>query len=177
MMPTLRGWLWIAWNPMRIHWLFVLLSAVLVPTLTRNHPIKAQRGEWYPFSNFPMYSDFEEQAYYVYVTDKEDKPVPLGETFGMAPSDVKKAYDQKLKKEVDRLKKEAKARGEKYSRKLVEMSADECRPSGDATLREMRANTKYQDVVKRFDGLRLYQVDIFIKDGRIEKNTKRVGEI
>ncbi len=79
---------------MRILWLFVLVSSALVPLLTRHHPIKAQRGEWYPFSDFPMYSDFEEQAYYVYVTDRDDKPVPIAATFGIAPSDVKKAYDR-----------------------------------------------------------------------------------
>lgn len=176
-MVTLHRWLWIAWNPMRILWVFVIISGALVPWLTRNHPAKAQRGEWYPFSNFPMYSDFEEQAYYVYVTDRNDKPVPLGETFGMAPSDVKKAYDQKLKKEVDRLKSEAKAQGQKYSRKIIEMSAEECRPVGDATLRELRENTKYQDAVHGLSGLRLYQVDIAVKDGRIWKGTKLVGEI
>src|SRR5580658_6696118 len=108
-MITLHRWLWIAWHPMRILWLFVLVSAALVPWLTRHHPIKAQRGEWYPFSDFPMYSDFKERAYYVYVTDRDDQVVPLGEVFGLAPSDVKKAYDQKLKKELDRLKKEEKA--------------------------------------------------------------------
>lgn len=176
-MPTLRRWLWIAWNPMRILWLFVLISGVVVPLLTARHPVKAQRGEWYPFSNFPMYSDFEEQAYYVYVTDRDDKPVSIGDIFGMAPSDVKKAYDQKLKKEVQRLKDEAKGRGQKYSRKIIEMSAEECRVAGDATLRDLREHTKYQDAVRQLNGLRLYQVDIFIKDGRIEKNTKRVGAV
>jgi hypothetical protein len=173
----LRRWLWIAWNPMRILWLFVLVSAALVPFLTRNHPAKAQRGEWYPFSNFPMYSDFEETAYYVYVTDREDKPVALAETFGVAPSDVKKAYDQKLKKEVERLKNEAKARGTKYTKRIVEMSAEECRPVGEAALKELRDNTKYQEAVRKLSGLRLYQVDITLDNGRIVKKTKLVGEI
>jgi hypothetical protein len=176
-MSTLRRWLWIAWNPMRVLWLFVLISGLVVPILTAHHPVKAQRGEWYPFSNFPMYSDFEEQAYYVYITDRDDKPVRLGETFGMAPSDVKKTYDQRLKKEVQRLKEEARAHGQKYSRKIIDMTAEECRPVGDATLRDLREHTKYQEAVRRLNGLRLYQVDIFINDGRIEKNTKKVGEI
>ncbi len=163
---------------MRILWLFVLVSAALVPFLTRHHPAKTQRGEWYPFSNFPMYSDFEETAYYVYVTDREDKPVALAETFGVAPSDVKKAYDQKLKKEVERLKSEAKARGEKYSKKIVEMSGEECRPVGEAELEETACdNTKNQEAVRKLSGLRLYQVDITLDNGRIVKKTKLVGEI
>jgi hypothetical protein len=176
-MLTLQRWLWIAWHPMRILWLFVFLSAALVPWFTRNHPNKAQRGEWYPFSNFPMYSDFEKQAYYVYVTDRDDKPVPVGEVFGIAPSDVKKAYDDKLKIEIDRLKKEAKAHGEKYPKKIIEMSPAECRPAGDAALKELRDNCQNQDAVRRLNGLRLYQVDITVKDGHIEKNTRLVGEI
>jgi len=162
---------------MRILWLFVLVSAALVPFFTRHHPAKAQRGEWYPFSNFPMYSDFEETAYYVYVTDRDDKPVSLADTFGMTPSEIKKAYDRKLKKEVERLKKEAKAQGAKYSKRIVEMSAEECRPAGDEQLRDLRDNTKHQEEVRRLNGLRLYQVDITLDDGRIVERTKRVGEI
>jgi hypothetical protein len=176
-MLTLRRWLWIAWHPMRILWLFVFISAALVPWLTRGHPIKAQRGEWYPFSDFPMYSDFEKQAYYVYLTDRDDKPVPVGAVFGISPSDVKKAYDDKLKREIARLKDEAKSRGEKYSRKIIEMSEAECRPAGDAALRELRDHCQSPEALRQFNGLRLYQVDITVKDGRIQKNTRLVGEI
>jgi hypothetical protein len=177
-MPDLiRRWLWIAWNPMRVHWLFVVLAAVVVPWLTRNHPVKAQRGEWYPFSNFPMYSTFEPTAYYVYVTDENDEPVPIWQTFGTWPSAVKKGYDALLKTEVARLKSEALKQGGKYSRRIVEMDGDECRPAGDAILRQLRDSSPNPDEVRKHKGYRLHQVDITLEEGRIVQKTKRVGGI
>ncbi len=177
MLHTLRRWIWIAWNPMRVLWLLVIFSGVIVPWLTRNHEVKAQRGEWYPFSNFPMYSTFEPTAYYVYITDENDKPVAIWQTFGTWPSAVKKGYDAFLKAEVVRLKEEAKKQGGKYSRRIVEMSGDECRPAGDAILRQLRDASPNQDEIRKHKGYRLNQVDITLDDGRIVQKTKRVGEI
>ncbi|MCE9520092.1 MAG: hypothetical protein K8R87_11145 [Verrucomicrobia bacterium] len=177
MLLILRRWLWIAWNPMRVLWLLVISTSVIVPWLTRNHEVKAQRGEWYPFSNFPMYSTFEPTAYYVYITDENDQPVAMWQTFGTWPSAVKKGYDALLKSEVVRLKEAAKKQGGKYSRKIVEMSGDECRPAGDAILRQLRDASPNQDEVRKNKGYRLHQVDITLDDGRIVQKTKRVGEI
>ena len=177
MMELARRWLWIAWNPMRVLWLFVIVAGVVVPWLTRNHPVQAQRGEWYPFSNFPMYSSFEPTAYYVYVTDENDVPVSIWQTFGTWPSAVKKGYDALLKAEVVRLKSEALKRGGKYSRRIVEMEGEECRPAGDAMLRQLRDSSPHQDAVRKHRGFRLQQVDITIEKGRIVQKTKRVGEI
>lgn len=177
-MPELmRRWLWIAWNPMRVHWLFVLIAAVIVPWLTRDHPVKAQRGEWYPFSNFPMYSTFEPTAYFVYVTDESDQPVPIWDIFGTWPSAVKKGYDALLKTEITRLKDAAQKQGGKYARRIVEMSGEECRPAGDAILRQMRDSSPHPEELRKHKGYRLQQVDITLENGRIVQKTKRVGEI
>ena len=166
-----------AWIPFKLHWFFVLVTGVLVPLLTRNHPDPKQHGEWYPFSNFPMYSTFEPTAYYVYVTDLNDKPVALVPTFGNWGSGVKKTYDQYLKNEVKRLKKEAEAAGGKYRRRIFEMSGEECRPAGDATLRQIRDTSKEQAEVRTHAGFRLYQVDITLEKGSIVKREKLVGEV
>lgn len=167
----------IAWIPFKLHWFFVFVSGALVPFLTRNHPDAKQRGEWYPFSNFPMYSTFEPTAYYVYVTDLEDKPLALVPTFGNWGSGVKKTYDKFLKEEVRRLKKEAEEAGGKYRKRLVEMSGEECRPAGDATLKQLRDTSKAQDVVGQYRGFRMYQVDITLEKGTIVKREKLVGEV
>ncbi len=164
MMETMSAW--ILGVPLKLHWLFVFLAAVLVPLLTRHHPDKAQRGEWYPFSNFPMYSDFEKQAYYVYLTDLEDKPVSTGEIFGIAPSDIKKAYDKRLKELAKKLN--------KPSKKLTQM---ERQPVGVEVLREFRDTSKHRDKVYQHRGFRLHQVDITVEDGRIVEKTMTVGEI
>lgn len=167
----------IACIPFRLHWFLVFVSGALVPWLTRNHPDAKQHGEWYPFSNFPMYSTFEPTAYYVYVTDLNDKPVALVPTFGNWGSGVKKTYDQYLKAEVKRLKDQAVKAGGKYRKRLVEMSGEECRPAGDATLKQIRDTSKEQAEVQKHAGFRLYQVDITLEKGSIVKKEKLVGEV
>ncbi|MFZ4764511.1 MAG: hypothetical protein ACOYMN_06110 [Roseimicrobium sp.] len=163
--------------PFRMHWFVVLLTGLVIPWLTRNHPDAKQRGEWYPFSNFPMYSTFEPTAYYVYVTDLEDKPLALVPTFGNWGSGVKKTYDQFLKAEVRRLKAEAQQRGERYATRIAQMTGTECRPAGDATLKQLRDSSKHQEVTSRYPGFRLYQVDITLDGGRIAERVKLVGEV
>lgn len=168
---------WFLCLPHKFHWFFVLLTGVLVPFLTRHNPDPKQRGEWYPFSNFPMYSTFEPTAYYVFVTDLEDKPVALMPTFSNWGSGVKKTYDKFLKEEVRRLKSEAEKRGEKYRTRIAQMSGEECRPAGDATLKQLFETAPDQNGVRKYPGFRLYQVDITLEDGKIVQRTKRVGEV
>lgn len=176
-MGAVRYWLWDSWQPFRLHWFFVLLTALVIPWLTRDHPVKAQRGEWYPFSNFPMYSDFEDTAYYVYLTDRDDKPLGIWPTLGSWPTAVKKTYDALLKSHIAKLKDAAKAQGGKYSKRIYQMDGEECRPAGDATLRQMTSTSKFPEEVAKHAGFRLYQVDITLENGRIVKRTKKVGEI
>jgi len=161
MMKNFRQW--ILCFPHKIHWLFVLVLAVIIPWMTKDTP---HPGEWYPFSNFPMYSSFEKQAYYVYITDKGDKPIPNYPTFGTWPSHVKKIYDGEIKAIAKDLKKASK-----------KLTPEERYPAGNAVLKQLRDNSTYPDEVKKYPGLRLYQVDITLKDGRIHKETTLVGEI
>lgn len=157
--------------PFKLHWLFVLFLALVLPWATRD---TRNPGEWFPFSNFPMYSNFAKTAYYVYITDLEDEALPMAPLFGV-PSAVKKAYDQKLKEEVDRLKKQALAKGEKYRKRIVEMDGEECRVAGDAALRQLIESMSDQTALRGYDGFRLYQMDITLEDGKIVKRAKLVG--
>jgi hypothetical protein len=95
----------------------------------------------------------------------------------MTGSEVKKKYDRLLKAEVARLKAEAVARGEKYRSRIFQMSGEECRPAGDAALRELCGNVKTQEEIRRHPGLRLYQLDITMEDGSIMQRAKLVGEV
>ena len=72
---------------------------------------------------------------------------------------------------------EAKRQGGKYSRRIVEMSGEECRPAGDAILRQFRDSSPNQSEVLKHKGYRLHQVDITLDAGRIVQKTKLVGEI
>jgi hypothetical protein len=175
-MPT-KFHQWFLWVPHKFHWFFVLLTGALVPFFTSHNPDPKQRGEWYPFSNFPMYSTFEDTAYYVYITDLEDKALALAPTFGTWGSQVKKTYDKYLKEEVQRLKADAESRGEKYRTRISQMPGEECRPAGNAALRQVLDAARNQDGIRKLSGVRLYQVDITLEDGRIAERTKLVGEV
>lgn len=149
--------------PHKMHWFFVLVLAVIIPWLTRK---EAHPGEWYPFSNFPMYSSFEKQAYYVYITDKDNQPVPTFPIFGTWPSHIKKIYDAEIKTIAKRLRKPSK-----------KLTAEERFPAGTGVLLQLRDHSLYPEELKKHRGFRLHQVDITLKDGRIHKETTLVGEI
>ncbi|TLD71645.1 hypothetical protein FEM03_05765 [Phragmitibacter flavus] len=165
---------WLANVPFKLHWFFVLFLAFVLPWATRKTP---NPGEWFPFSNFPMYSNFAETAYYVFISDLDDNPLPMAGLFAV-PSGVKKAYDQKLKERVEELKDEAKSRGERYRKRIVQMDGEECRPAGDATLQQLLDSRRDKGPLAGYAGFRLYQVDITLDDeGQIVKRTKLVGEV
>jgi hypothetical protein len=168
---------WLLWVPHKFHWSFVLLTGALIPFLTRNNPDPKQHGEWYPFSNFPMYSTFEDTAYYVSVTDLNDKPLALVPTFGKTGSELKKLYDLLLKDEIKRLKADAAARGEKYRKRIYQMDGAECRPAGDAALTQIRDTASDQTQAHTHSGFRLYQTDITLQNGNIVQRPKLVGEV
>lgn len=139
--------------------------AVIIPFLTRH---TEKPGEFYPFSNFPMYSRFAPDTYYVYVTDLQDKPVAVGMTFGTAISNVKKAYDRKLTNS----KKEAGGKGRK-----MDLPAEIKRVAADDVLHWLTDNATDPNIVKAHGGLRLHEVNVMYRDGRVSKTERQVGEI
>lgn len=52
--------------------------------------------EEFPFSNFPMYSNFDEEADVVFVTDQNDAPLPMEALFGTGSAGTKKRYEAEL---------------------------------------------------------------------------------
>lgn len=156
---------WLRGQPFRFHWALVLLMAVIIPVLTMH---TEKPGEFYPFSNFPMYSRFAPDTYYVYVTDLQDKPIAVGMTFGTAISNVKKAYDRKL----INLKKEAGGKGRK-----ADLSAEVKRVAADEVLHWLADNAPSKNLVKTHAGLRLFEVNVTYRDGHVSKSGRQVGEI
>ena len=57
-------------------------------------------GEQFPFSYFPMYSSFDPEADYYYVTDTEGRPYACVEIFGTSTANVKKMYRARLRESV-----------------------------------------------------------------------------
>jgi hypothetical protein len=57
--------------------------------------------ESYPFSNFPMYSSFSSQTYYLYLTDAKGQAL-MTRKFGFSSSGLKKIFDQYRRIELKR---------------------------------------------------------------------------
>jgi hypothetical protein len=155
---------WLRGEPCRFLWVVVILSSLVIPWLTR---ATAKPGEFYPFSNFPMYSRFLPRTYYVMVTDLTDAPVATVPLSGQVSSNIKKAYDRNL----DELKK---ASSGKY--KKADLPVEERQKAGAKVLTwlmELSDPAK----LKAMGGLRLKQVDLFIEDGKIAQRTIDVGEV
>lgn len=151
--------------PHRLHWTLVVLMAVVIPAATRR---TEKPGEFYPFSNFPMYSRFAPETYYVFVTDLKDEPIAVGRTFGTAISNAKKSYDQKL----TNLKKKAGGKGRK-----ADLPDEARRVAADEVLRWLAESAPDRALVRTHGGLRLHHVDVIFKDGQVSKHSRQVGEI
>jgi hypothetical protein len=151
--------------PFRFHWALVILMGAVIPLLTAR---TAKPGEFYPFSNFPMYSSFEPDTYLVFITDLEDKPLPISTVFATSASDVKKTYDRKLG--------ELKPRAPKGTRK-VNLPAPLKKEAADATLAALVKRVSPSPHLAGKTGLRLHQVDIHYDGDQLSQRSTPVGEI
>jgi hypothetical protein len=151
--------------PFRFHWALVILMGAVIPLITRK---TAKPGEFYPFSNFPMYSSFEPNTYLVFITDLEDKPLPISTVFATSASDIKKIYDRKLG--------ELKPRAPKGTRK-VNLPAPLKKEAADATLTALVKRISPSPSLAGKPGLRLHQVDILYDGDQLTQRTTQVGEI
>lgn len=151
--------------PFRFHWLLVLLMGVVIPLLTARTD---KPGEFYPFSNFPMYASFAPDTYLVYITDLEDRPLAISATFGTSASDIKKTYDRKLG--------ELKSRGPKGARK-VDLPPKLKKEAADATLTALVKKVSPSPRLAGLKGLRLHHMDILYRDDTLEQRSAQVGEI
>jgi hypothetical protein len=144
----------------------VLLTAVILPLLTARTD---KPGEFYPFSNFPMYSSFDEETYYVYLTDLQDKPLNVAELFGTPLSNVKKSYDGRLMQ----LKKET---GSKLLKAQLPTPLKEQAAQETLSLIVKNAPLAQRARIATLSGLRLHQVDLRLSQGRIVKESHPLTE-
>ncbi len=150
----------------RYHWLLVALMAFIIPVLT----MKTEKpGEFYPFSNFPMYSSFEPATYYVYITGSKGELVPIAPMFGRSISDLKKTYDGNLKV----LKKTIS--GVRKSEMPPELKAEAAHQAMQWLLDITPVNSK--EKVKAFGVLNLHEVQIKFRDTKIDKRDVLVGSL
>ena len=145
----------------------VVLMGLVIPLATRK---TEKPGEFYPFSNFPMYSRFESHTYYVYLRDLSGNVVPVSSTFGTAISNMKKVYDGNL----NTLKK-AMGKGAKKS----DLEAADLQIATEKTLKWLVsiAPKAAQPRIAALTGLELHRVDIEFIDSKIVKKDSVVGSL
>lgn len=55
-------------------------------------------GDEYPFSNYPMYSNFDEEALVFFISDANGTPLKMRKVFDKSSSDAKKIYKTHLRR-------------------------------------------------------------------------------
>lgn len=118
--------------------------------------------EAFPFSHYPMYSDFDDFDYVMFIGKPDGTPLMVESlTQGFKANALKKRFDNL----IDKLKDE-KGKGIRNR----EATPEQMRPAGDQVLRWLAES--YQGVAEEVErgGVSLYQVRIEMKDGAIAES-------
>lgn len=125
--------------------------------------------ENYPFSHFPMYSNFTSYDYVVFVADQNGEPLPLEHvSFGTRTARLKKQYNGF----INDVRKSLKVEGTPTPRKQ-DLTTEQKKPAGDRALAWIWKSIQSRNTI-RLDQrdvteLQLYQIGITREDGRIVK--------
>jgi hypothetical protein len=79
-------------------WRLVPFRHVLLAVIFLSFWGKHGWGEHFPFTNFPMYSELDEESDVLYVTDQADRPLPFHTLFGTSLSTQKKNFIKEVAK-------------------------------------------------------------------------------
>ena len=124
-------------------------------------------GEFYPLSSFPMYSKFDDRTYLVYLKSQDGEALPSVATVSMVSSQMKKRYGAELAdlKEI-------------YSGSHFDWTADQKREAGENTLRYLSETFTPQAFADgKLNGVRLIDVRVRMKDGKLETSEEEVGQL
>lgn len=110
--------------------------------------------ERYPFSNFPMYSNVDEEADILYVTDQADQALPMDAVFRTGSGTSKKMY----KKELNALTKTA-------GRKLEDATAEDRAAAGRAVMTTIVERIRPKAMPSGVTHLRFYRKTFRLGDG------------
>jgi len=142
-------------------WLFLIPFCVIVA-------ISYVSGEWYPLSSFPMYSKFDDRTYYVYLADRNGEPVPTVR-YQIVASELKKHYRRELNLLEDR-----------YGGSSYGFDQPKLRQAGAETMKWLRTEWVPERAPDQMEGaeqsgLQLFEVRVFLEDGKFQKRETAVG--
>ncbi len=116
--------------------------------------------EQFPFSNFPMYSNFDTEADVVYIADQTGQPVPMDMVFRSGSSTAKKAYKKELGKITAKDKRDS-----------SDATALERAAAGKIVLGDWMASIKTKALAPETKALRLYRRTFELAHGKLSDQT------
>ena len=141
-----------------------LVALLVVLSLTLKNP--DGRAEYYPFSNYPMYSQFDESDYFVYIADQDGEPLPSKATFRITTPKIKKRFKSELGAVAKRLGvKKGQVAGVELERVAV------------TTLQSLDNAVVDHPRVASLKELQLIYVDLRRGDGEILVSERKIGAI
>jgi hypothetical protein len=124
-------------------------------------------GEQYPFSDFPMYSHLDDHSDVLFVTDLQDRVLPMEELFATSSSTQKKVFITELKALCNPEKRDTR-----------DARPDEKMLAGRRVLARLMERRDADATPKDAKGLRLYYKEFTFADGRIHSgDPQRVAEV
>ena len=156
---------------MKRFWIFAV-SLVLSLLVVKRDPLFAGlafnrdrilQAEFFPFSSFPMYSGFSPRPFVVYVADGDGKPFAANHEFLVRTSILKKDYERRLKA----IKKETGV-------SLEDLTPEQKRPAGEATLRHLVDTLASQTPP---GPIQLWEIILTKNGGKIIRSPMMVAEI
>jgi len=161
-----------AWNVLaragreaRMLAVFLVIAAACL--VAKGRGSEAQRYEWFPFSHFPMYSDFADRDYYVYVADSQARALGTETLTDFRSTKLKKIFNTRLSK----IQKE-------HGKRKHQLTAEQCAPAGIHTLQWLYENSSpaARKVLRAGAPLGIYRVYISVEDGKVvETEPEAVG--
>lgn len=110
----------------------------------------------FPFSNFPMYSNFDTEADVVFIADQNGNAIALDEVFRSGSSTAKKAYKKELGKITSPTGRDSK-----------QSTATERQQAGTIVLGDWYQNMRRERLPKGTTAIRLYRRTFELKDGKL----------
>ena len=141
-----------------------LVIVLVVLSLSLKNP--DGRAEYYPFSNYPMYSQFDGEDYFIYIADQDGEPLPSKETFRITTPKIKKRFKSELGKVAKRL-----------GKKKAEVDGAQLEAVGVTTLLTLNNRVPDHPRVVELTELRLIYVDLRRGDGEIVVSERKIAAI
>jgi hypothetical protein len=110
--------------------------------------------EQFPFSNFPMYSNFDNEAEVLFISDQTDRPVAMDKVFRTGSAATKKTYKGELGRLCTPQKRDTK-----------DATAEERAAAGKTVLIGMVKRIKPNSLPPGTTALRLYLRTFALNDG------------